>query len=89
MENYENLKWTKLPKDEIHKMIYDLLNDRQRKTLEETKELDFSMDMGKYGRFRVNCFYQQRGEAAVFRTIPTEILSFRTAGSAKHLPENI
>jgi len=74
------LEMDPLPKETLHKMIYEVLNDRQRKTLEETKELDFSMDMGKYGRFRVNCFYQQRGEAAVFRTIPTEILSFEQLG---------
>ena len=74
------LEMDALSKEEIHKMIYEVLNDRQRKILEETKELDFSMALGKYGRFRVNCFYQQRGEAAVFRTIPSNILSFEQLG---------
>lgn len=74
------LEMDPLPKDVVHKMIYDILNDRQRKTLEEHKELDFSMAMGQYGRFRVNCFYQQRGEGAVFRTIPTNILTFEQLG---------
>jgi len=74
------LEMDPLPKDVVHKMIYDILNDRQRKLLEEHKELDFSMAMGQYGRFRVNCFYQQRGEGAVFRTIPTNILTFEQLG---------
>jgi twitching motility protein PilT len=66
--------------DQVHKMIYDILNDRQRKTLEETKELDFSIALGEYGRFRVNCFFQQRGEAAVFRSIPSKIYTFEELG---------
>ncbi len=74
------LEMDPLQKDDVHTMIYEILNDRQRKTLEATKELDFSMEMGQYGRFRVNCFYQQRGEAAVFRIIPTEILTFEQLG---------
>lgn len=64
----------------VHKMIYEILNDRQRKVLEEHKELDFSISLGEYGRFRVNCFFQQRGEAAVFRAIPNKIYSFEELG---------
>ncbi len=70
-----------LTKDQIHKMIYDILNDRQRKIYEEKKELDLSISLGEeYGRFRVNCFYQQRGEAAVFRTIPSKIMTIEELG---------
>ena len=70
-----------LSKDQIHKMIYDVLNDRQRKVLEEKKELDFSISLGEeYGRFRVNCFFQQRGEAAVFRAIPSKIMTVEELG---------
>jgi twitching motility protein PilT len=77
----KKLESAPLSKDDIHKMIYDILNDRQRKVYEEKKELDFSMSLGEeYGRFRVNCFYQNRGEAAVFRTIPTKILTFEQLG---------
>jgi twitching motility protein PilT len=66
--------------DQVHKMIYDILNDRQRKMFEENKELDFSISLGEYGRFRVNCFYQQRGESAVFRAIPNKIFTFEELG---------
>ena len=69
-----------LTAEQVHKMIYEILNDRQRKVLEETKELDFSISMGEYGRFRVNCFFQQRGEAAVFRSIPSKIYTFEELG---------
>jgi len=70
-----------LSKDLVHKMIYDVLNDRQRKVYEERKELDFSISLGEeYGRFRVNCFYQLRGEAAVFRAIPSQIMTFEQLG---------
>ena len=72
-----------LDKKEVHGMIYDILNDRQRKIFEETHDMDFSMELGDVARFRVNAFVQQRGEAAVFRTIPTEVLSFDKLGLPK------
>lgn len=65
-----------LDKDEVHNMIYEILNDQQRKVFEETLELDFSFALGDIARFRVNVFKQNRGDAAVFRTIPTKIPSF-------------
>ena len=60
---------------EVQSMIYDIMNDQQRKVFEETLELDFSFALGDIARFRVNCFFQHRGMSAVFRVIPTEILS--------------
>ena len=63
-------------KDDIHYMIYDIMNDEQKKRFEENREIDFSCQLGGIGRFRVNIFFQQNGEAAVFRTIPTKIMTF-------------
>jgi twitching motility protein PilT len=77
------LEMEPLSKEQIHKMIYDILNDKQRKSFEEHKELDFSMALGDYGRFRVNVFYQNRGEAAVLRTIPSKIMSMDELGLPK------
>lgn len=51
-----------LTEDEVHTMIYDILNDHQRKIFEEHRELDFSIALGDYGRFRVNVFIQNRGK---------------------------
>jgi twitching motility protein PilT len=62
--------------DDIHRMIYDILNDQQRKLFEENLELDFSFSLGEYGRFRGNVFKQNRGDAAVFRAIPNRIPTF-------------
>ena len=69
-----------LSREEVHALVYDIMNDAQRKSFEETLELDFSFDLGEIGRFRVNVFMQQRGEGAVFRTIPTKILSTEELG---------
>ena len=57
----------------VHSMIYDIMNDQQRKDYEEFLETDFSFAIPRIGRFRVNAFNQERGAAAVFRTIPTQI----------------
>jgi len=65
-----------LDKDDVHNMVYDVLNDFQRKVFEEEHELDFSFALGELARFRVNVFKQYRGDAAVFRNIPTKIPTF-------------
>lgn len=69
------LKIPNLSKDDIHYMIYDIMNDEQKKRFETNKEIDFSQTIGNIARFRVNIFFQRFGEAAVFRTIPTKILT--------------
>ena len=62
----------------VHGLIYDIMNDKQRRDFEEQLETDFSFEVPSVARFRVNAFNQNRGAAAVFRTIPTEILSMET-----------
>lgn len=71
--------------ESIHKMIYDILSDEQRKIFEEFLELDFSLGLGDYGRFRVNVFKQNRGDAAAFRPIPNKIPGFDELGLPKVL----
>ncbi|MCX7554251.1 type IV pilus twitching motility protein PilT [Marinicella sp. S1101] len=61
---------------ELHDMVYDIMNDYQRKEYEENYEIDFSFEIPGLARFRVNAFNQNRGCGGVFRTIPTEILTF-------------
>jgi len=63
---------------DVHGMIYDIMNDGQRKTYEENLECDFSFSIPGLARFRVNAFNQDRGAAAVLRTIPSKILSLET-----------
>ncbi|ACT47542.1 type IV pilus twitching motility protein PilT [Methylotenera mobilis] len=60
---------------EVHDMVYDIMNDGQRKVYEETLECDFSFEIPNLARFRVNAFNHNRGSGAVFRTIPSKILT--------------
>lgn len=59
----------------VHNMVYDIMNDKQQKEYEERLECDFSFELPNVARFRVNAFNQNRGPGAVFRTIPSKILS--------------
>ena len=60
---------------QVHDMVYDIMNDAQRKHYEETLDCDFSFEIQGLARFRVNAFNQMRGAAAVFRSIPSKILT--------------
>lgn len=60
---------------QVHDMVYDIMNDAQRKIYEENLEIDFSFSIAGLARFRVNAYTQNRGGAAVFRTIPSRILT--------------
>jgi twitching motility protein PilT len=59
----------------VHSLAYDIMNDKQRKDYEEFLEVDFSFEIPGIARFRVNAFNQKRGAAAVFRTIPSKVLT--------------
>ena len=59
----------------VHGLIYDIMNDKQRKDYEEYLETDFSFEIKGLARFRVNAFNHNRGAGAVLRTIPSKILS--------------
>jgi twitching motility protein PilT len=60
---------------QVHGLVYDIMNDKQRKDYEEFLETDFSFEIKGLARFRVNAFNQNRGAGAVFRTIPSKILT--------------
>ena len=64
----------------VHSLIYEIMNDKQRKDYEEFLETDFSFEIPNLARFRVNAFMQNRGSAAVFRTIPSEVLAMDQLG---------
>jgi len=68
---------------DVHGMVYDIMNDGQRKFFEENLECDFSFAIPGLARFRVNAFVQNRGAAAVMRTIPTKILSLEDLNAPK------
>jgi twitching motility protein PilT len=60
---------------EVHSLIYEIMNDKQRKDYEEFLETDFSFEVPGVSRFRVNAFSQNRGAGAVFRTVPSKVLT--------------
>ena len=60
---------------QVHSLIYEIMNDKQRRDYEEFLETDFSFEVPGVARFRVNVFNQNRGAAAVFRTIPFNVLT--------------
>lgn len=69
------IKLPTLTNEQTQSMLYDIMNDGQRKMFEEKSDLDFSIEVGELARFRVNIFRQRRGMGAVFRLIPTKILT--------------
>ena len=72
---------------DVHDMVYDIMNDGQRKTYEETLECDFSFEIPGLARFRINAFVQNRGAGAVFRTIPSKVLSLEDLNAPKVFKE--
>jgi twitching motility protein PilT len=71
----------------VHALIYDIMNDKQRRDYEEFLETDFSFELPGVARFRVNAFNQDRGAAAVFRTIPSVVLSLEELKAPKFFEE--
>ncbi|QWT47265.1 type IV pilus twitching motility protein PilT [Azospira inquinata] len=68
---------------DVHAMVYDIMSDSQRKHYEENLECDFSFEIPNLARFRVNAFVQHRGAGAVFRTIPSKVLTLEELNCPK------
>jgi twitching motility protein PilT len=69
------IKLPSLDHKQVHTLIYDIMNDKQRKEYEDVLETDFSFEVPGLARFRVNAFNHNRGAGAVFRTIPSKVLT--------------
>ncbi len=72
---------------DVHEMVYDIMNDGQRKSYEEDLECDFSFEVPNLARFRVNAFNTQRGAATVMRTIPSTVLTLEDLNAPKIFAE--
>ena len=72
---------------EVHSLVYDIMNDKQRRDYEEFFETDFSFELPGIARFRVNVFNQDRGAAAVLRTIPSKVLTLEELGCPSFFAE--
>lgn len=76
-----------LTAEDVHDMVFDIMSDGQRKVFQETNDLDFSFELGDLARFRVNVFRGRRGEGAVFRLIPTKVMTMDDLGLPKILKD--
>ena len=76
----KRVKMPALTSEQTIAMVYDIMGDAQRKAFEERSDIDFSMQLGEVARFRVNVFRQNRGVGAVFRKIPTRVLTLEELG---------
>lgn len=81
------LELPNLDEKQVHGMLYDIMNDQQRKFYEENLECDFSFEVPNVARFRVNAFKQNRGTAAVLRTIPSKVLTLEDLKAPKIFAE--
>jgi twitching motility protein PilT len=61
--------------DEMERLLYEIVNAEQRRIIDEELDLDFAYAYGTHARFRANYFWKTTGLAAVFRTIPTKVLT--------------
>jgi twitching motility protein PilT len=80
MGDMHRLDMPALTKEDTHRLIFEVMNDMQRRTYQEKLEADFAFALDDQLRFRVNAFVQNRGEGAVFRTIPNKIPRFEDLG---------
>jgi twitching motility protein PilT len=69
-----------LSAEDVHNMVFDIMSDSQRRIFQETNDIDFSFELGDIARFRCNVFRGRLGEAAVFRTIPTKVMTIEDLG---------
>ena len=74
------LEMPPLTRDQAHAALYDILQDDQKRHFEENLELDFAFEIPGLARFRANLLMQLRGEAAVFRLVPTEVKTLEQLG---------
>jgi twitching motility protein PilT len=74
---------------EVCAMIHGIMNDKKCRDFEEFLEVDFSFELPGTAHLRVNAFNQDRGESAVFRTIPVDILTLEDLGCPQSFKETI
>jgi twitching motility protein PilT len=76
-----------LTPEQVSELVYSIMSVDQRRQFEADHEVDFSCELPKQGRFRVNVFVQSRGPGAVLRTIPTEVPTLESLGMPPILKE--
>ncbi len=83
----QRIKYKVLENDELKALLYEITQEKRIKDFEETGDIDFAYEIENLDRYRVNFFRQQYGVAAVFRRIPSELLSLDDLGMPDILKE--
>jgi len=81
----QEIKYHELTNDILEVLLFEIISDEQREKFLQKKDLDFAYEIQNIARFRANYFYQKRGLGAVFRIIPSKILSVEEL----NLPETV
>ncbi|MBT3260176.1 MAG: type IV pili twitching motility protein PilT, partial [Deltaproteobacteria bacterium] len=76
----ERVKYKTLDNDTLKGMLYEIAPEEKVKVFEETGDVDFAYEIPELARYRANFFQQKYGVAAVFREIPSEILTCEQLG---------
>lgn len=91
----ERVKFKKMGNDELRAMLYEICPEEKIKLFEETGDIDFGYEIPGLARYRCNFFQQKYGIGAVFREIPSEIMTVEQLGlpaviaRLAHLPKGI
>mgnify|MGYP001828291651 FL=1 len=91
----ERVKFKKMDNDELRSMLYEICPEEKIKVFEETGDIDFGYEIPGLARYRCNFFQQKYGVGAVFREIPSEIMTVEQLGLPKvisrlaHLPKGL
>ncbi|MCX8084076.1 MAG: type IV pilus twitching motility protein PilT [Calditerrivibrio sp.] len=76
----EEIKYQELTNEILQMLLFEIITEEQKQYFLKKKDLDFAYEIPGLARFRANYFYQKRGIAAVFRLIPSKILSAEDLG---------
>jgi twitching motility protein PilT len=76
----ERVKYDVLGNDDLKAMLYEICPEHKVKQFEETGDIDFAYEIPGLARYRANFFQQKYGVAAVFREIPTNIMTCQQLG---------
>lgn len=79
----ERVKFKKMENDELRGMLYEICPEERIKEFEETGDIDFGYEIPGLARYRCNYFQQKYGVGAVFREIPSEIMTCEQLGLPK------
>jgi twitching motility protein PilT len=83
----ERVKYKTLDTDELRGMLYEIAPEDKVKVFEETGDVDFGYEIPGLARYRANFFMQKYGVAAVFREIPSEIMTVEQLGLPAVIPK--